>query len=335
MQDKLGKLKNKGKDDDEEIKSNDSDGGYMDNNKTGLNSKRNQLLDDPFLQAAAEEEHETAEEKRLKMAKGIIQEYAREEKNDFFDQLHAKTQHEEEIMEAGDDLITKRMKMHLLEKKGKLFYQIASDFTGFSDFEKEEGKDKTKAGAAAGEVVEEEEVKKSSEQVISDDLFDRTFMKGHKGAITCMDWATDNKSLITGSKDCSLIKWDLETQQKLFFRGRKFDKAFDGHNDEVLCAKISPNGKYLVSGGKDRIVRVWDIHNQTQVHQFLGHRDSITGITFDEENDQFYTVSKDRSLKVWNIREMTYMDTHYGHHSDIHMVDSFSRDRVITCGMDN
>ena len=159
MQDKLGKLKNKGKDDDEEIKSNDSDGGYMDNNKTGLNSKRNQLLDDPFLQAAAEDEHETAEEKRLKMAKGIIQEYAREEKNDFFDQLHAKTQHEEEIMEAGDDLITKRMKMHLLEKKGKLFYQIASDFTGFSDFEKEEGKAKE---TGAGEQMEEE-VKMSSE----------------------------------------------------------------------------------------------------------------------------------------------------------------------------
>ena len=86
-------------------------------------------------------------------------------------------------------------------------------------------------------------------------------MKGHKSAITCMDWASDNKSLITGSKDCSLIKWDLESQQKLFFRGRKFDKSFDGHNDEVLCAAISPNGKYLVSGGKDRIVRVWDIHN--------------------------------------------------------------------------
>ena len=86
-------------------------------------------------------------------------------------------------------------------------------------------------------------------------------MKGHKAAITCMDWAADNKSLITGSKDCSLIKWDLESHQKLFFRGRKFDKAFAGHNDEVLCAAISPNGKYLVSGGKDRIVRVWDIHN--------------------------------------------------------------------------
>jgi len=229
-------------------------------------------------------------------------------------------------MEAEDDPITRRMKMHLLEKKGKLFYTIANDFTGFSSFEKEE------TVAAEGE---EEESKASGEQIISDDMFDRTFMKGHKAAITCMDWTADNKSLITGSKDCSLIKWDLETQSKLFFRGRKFDKNFAGHNDEVLCAAISPNGKYLVSGGKDRLVRVWDIHNQTQIQTFLGHRDSITGITFDSENDQFYTVSKDRSLKMWNIREMAYMDTHYGHHSDISVIESFSRDRVLTCSTDS
>ena len=106
-------------------------------------------------------------------------------------------------MEADDDAITRRMKMHLLEKKGKLFYTIASDFTGFADFEKDDEQDKEAAGA--------EESKTSGEQVISDDLYERTFMKGHKAAITCMDWAADNKSLITGSKDCSLIKWDLES----------------------------------------------------------------------------------------------------------------------------
>jgi len=87
-------------------------------------------------------------------------------------------------------------------------------------------------------------------------------MKGHKQAITSLEWMLDNKSVITGSKDCSLIRWDLESQKKLFFRGEKFNRKFEGHFDEVCCHAISPNGKFLVSGGKDRIVRVWDIHNQ-------------------------------------------------------------------------
>lgn len=75
------------------------------------------------------------------MTTQIINEYAREEKTDFFENLHAKTQHEEEIMEAGDDAITRRMKMHLLEKKGKLFHTIANEFTGYAEYEKELGED--------------------------------------------------------------------------------------------------------------------------------------------------------------------------------------------------
>jgi len=66
----------------------------------------------------------------------------------------------------------------------------------------------------------------------------------------------------------------------------------------------------------------------------MGHRDTITGIQFDKENDQFYTTSNDRSLKVWNIRQMMYMASHYGHQSDILDLDKYSRDRVISCGLD-
>ena len=32
---------------------------------------------------------------------------------------------------------------------------------------------------------------------------------------------------------------------------------------------------------------------------------------------------------------MAYMDTHYGHHSEIFGIESFSRDRVMTCSMDS
>jgi len=66
----------------------------------------------------------------------------------------------------------------------------------------------------------------------------------------------------------------------------------------------------------------------------MGHRDTITDVCFDTENDQFYTVSNDRAMKVWNLREMTYMDSHYGHHANINGIDAYTKDRVISCGMD-
>ena len=86
-------------------------------------------------------------------------------------------------------MLTRRMKMHLLEQQGKLFYNVANDYTGFADFEKETIDDAVQ-----------------SEQVLSDDVFERTFMKGHKQAITSLEWMLDNKSVITGSKDCCLIR---------------------------------------------------------------------------------------------------------------------------------
>jgi hypothetical protein len=68
-----------------------------------------------------------------------------------------------------DDMLTRRLKYQILEKKGKLFYNIAEDF--------------------AGEGVE----------------YQQTFLKGHKKAITALEWNTDNRSIFTASKDCCII----------------------------------------------------------------------------------------------------------------------------------
>ena len=100
------------------------------------------------------------------------------------------------------------------------------------------------------------------------------------GWMTTSQWLQARKTALSlGVSICSNsspILGDLESQQKLFFRGEKFNRRINGHFDEVLCSAISPSGKYMVTGGKDRIVRVWDIHNQTQIQSFIGHRDSIT-----------------------------------------------------------
>jgi WD40 repeat protein len=55
-----------------------------------------------------------------------------------------------------------------LEKKGKLFYNIADNFTG--------------------------------------DELQTVFLKGHKKAITAVEWSQDNRSIFTAAKDCCLIQ---------------------------------------------------------------------------------------------------------------------------------
>lgn len=79
--------------------------------------------------------------------------------------------------EEEDDLLTRRLKYQILEKKGKLFYNIADSFT---------------AGSC------------------DEDDYKTYFLKGHKKAITALEWSQDNRSIFTASKDCCLIQWDLE-----------------------------------------------------------------------------------------------------------------------------
>ena len=86
---------------------------------------------------------------------------------DFFETLQTKHEAEAEIFKQEDDLLTRRLKYQILEKKGKLFYNIADDFAQ-SEYQK-------------------------------------VFLKGHKKAITDLEWNTDNKSIFTSSKDCCII----------------------------------------------------------------------------------------------------------------------------------
>ena len=173
------------------------------------------------------------------MTKKLLEDMKNETAGDFEESLQPKAHPEVGIIKDNDDAITKRLKMQVLEERGKLFHEIA--------YEWEEKKLETH------------------------------FIKGHKKAITCVDWMPDNKKVVTGSKDCCLIVWDLEKEAKTVLKGEKFgSQSSSGHTNEVRALAVSPNGKLMASGGKDNVVRIWDLTTLKQVHKFVGHRDTIT-----------------------------------------------------------
>ena len=58
-----------------------------------------------------ENDKETAEEKRLRMTKQIIRDYAIDQGQDFFANLTAKTQTDMQILNDGDSRLTKHLKL--------------------------------------------------------------------------------------------------------------------------------------------------------------------------------------------------------------------------------
>lgn len=71
-------------------------------------------------------------------------------------------------------------------------------------------------------------------------------MTGHKGSITTAALSHKGQSLITGSVDCTMRLWSLQTHQCL--------RIYQGHRLWVTAVSFSSNGSHIVSAGLDKQV---------------------------------------------------------------------------------
>jgi ribosomal RNA-processing protein 9 len=155
------------------------------------------------------------------------------------------------------------------------------------------------------------------------------FRKGHKGAITDIDIASDNSFVLSVSKDTRAIKWDLISDKKILL------PSFT--QKPLLACAITSDSKFCFLAGKDKFIYQMDIHNEKIVNKYKAHNAPITGICFDDTKEQFYSCSSDNTLKVWatGVNNNSIMiETFYGHTDKVLAMDLMSGNRLITCGFD-
>ncbi len=160
----------------------------------------------------------------------------------------------------------------------------------------------------------------------------RRRLRGHELSATCVALGKDDLHAFSGSKDCSVIQWDVETGKKLAVMVA--DRERKGRGGQVLAVATSSDGKLVASGGRDKLIRLWDARSNELLGSFSGHRDIVTALAFQDGTNQLYTGSADRTVKLWNMTEQAYLDTLYGHQSPIHSLDALSRERCLSSGAD-
>ncbi|KAM4612649.1 U3 small nucleolar RNA-interacting protein 2 isoform 2-T2 [Polymixia lowei] len=203
---------------------------------------------------------------------------------------------EEESFEA--DLVAGRLQDEVLEQKGKLQRFIAKE-------------------------------------LLPPDASEIRLLRGHKLPVTCLVISPDDKYIFSAAKDCSIIKWDVESGKKVhtIAGGRKgTEDRHVGHTAHVLCMAISSDGKYLATGDMNKLIMIWDAGTCTHLYKFTGHRGPVSGLSFRKGSHDLYSASHDRSIKVWNVDENSYVETLFGHQDAITGLDSLSRECCVTAG---
>ncbi|MCJ1246346.1 hypothetical protein MMC30_003553 [Trapelia coarctata] len=113
------------------------------------------------------------------------------------------------------------------------------------------------------------------------------------------------KHLVSGSRDCTLRIWDLDTQ-------RLVRKPLAGHDGSVLCLQFddSKEEDIIISGSSDTDVIVWQFSTGHLVKRLpRAHRESVLNLKFDKRF--LVTCSKDKTIKIWSRQELRPGDENY------------------------
>ncbi|KAK8792023.1 hypothetical protein WA158_005400 [Blastocystis sp. Blastoise] len=256
-------------------------------------------------ESSEEEVQETVEEAKLRMAKEYLAKIKQEEGSN-----KAGSDEEGDDDEDSDDLdnlVEKRLEQDVQEKRGNVFTTYADKL------------DSTSFG-------------KSS------------FYTGHHLSPTCICLSPDEHYVYTGSKDCDIIQWDIETGKKVtYFKGCRETrgnteelKNFKGHHGDVYSVDIAFDGNLLASGGKDQYIRIFDVREGgKQKEEFKGHKGSIYTVKFKPNSYTLYSGGEDRVIKSWNLTDNAYIETLFGHQSAVMGLDCLREDKVVSVGFDN
>uniref|UniRef100_G3TW21 POC1 centriolar protein homolog A n=1 Tax=Loxodonta africana TaxID=9785 RepID=G3TW21_LOXAF len=123
--------------------------------------------------------------------------------------------------------------------------------------------------------------------------------KGHRDAVTSVDFSLNTKQLASGSTDSCLMVWNMKPQSRAY--------RFTGHKDAVTCVHFSPSGHLLASGSRDKTVRIWVPNVKGESTAFRAHTATVRSVHFCSDGQSLVTASDDKTVKVWSTHRQKFL----------------------------
>lgn len=309
---------------DDEILSDEAEGASDDD--TGANAgKPDADIGDDEDEVAGELENETAEERRLRLARAYLKHIgvSEETASKSTEHVGALDAGDDDDDDDEDDEDNARLRMEALAESGK-------GTTPLADRLKSDG--------------------------ILDSPSSVTILrnrKEHVMAPTCVSIARENGTIaVSGGKDSRVVVWDIATGKAINnFKPSEWKKK--AHKGVVNSVIASDDGQVVLSGGMDGVIRIWDVregketislddndesekkNNKTGSNSMLrGHRGAIRGLSLRGGGRQLFSASDDRQVKIWDMGQRAYVESLFGHGAEVNAVDSMLSERAVSCGRD-
>ena len=295
------------------------------------NNKRKKNRDERERQSEIDEERmlrkrETADEKRVRLARAYLEKLRREQA------LDASDDDDDDDLGGGDDDDASKMekrRLKNLDSHDRLANKLAEE-----------------ANEASGRHFREiADLVKPTPRPILGTYFSK---KAHKQSVTGLCLTADDRKAYSVSKDGAIVEWDVETGARERFprcpiitEKEMREKGGGGPMAPpksgagvILSVACAGERNIVVTGGNDKRIHVWDTRQKKIVTSFAGHRGAVTGLTFRHNTGQLFSCSEDRTLKIWSVDDMAYIDTLFGHQSEINAIDAHKRERCATVSSD-
>ena len=101
-------------------------------------------------------------------------------------------------------------------------------------------------------------------------LFRYKRLTGHSNGVRSVAFGSpDGKTIVSGSADKTLIRWNVAT-------GQRIGEPLTGHSGPVKSVAFSPDGKTIVSGSDDKTLIRWDVATGQRIGEPLtGHSSGV------------------------------------------------------------
>jgi WD40 repeat protein/energy-coupling factor transporter ATP-binding protein EcfA2 len=115
----------------------------------------------------------------------------------------------------------------------------------------------------------------------------------HTGGITSLQVSPDGQSLVSGSYDATIRRWNLENSEKNMIIGN--------HSTSITKLSFNQNNRWLASSSSEGVTNIWSlIEKKEPLLSTLQWEDSsIVGLSFSSDQKVLITASNTK-IQIWN-----------------------------------